>query len=79
MNKCVHKNSTFILLTIIEMEEKELWRDYTYKNLTEEQRIKVLSLIYAYVVEKRLPMSFNVDGKVAEVFLGMMKGLLSWK
>ena len=61
------------------MEEKELWRDYTYKNLTEEQRTKVLSLIYAYVVEKRLPMSFNVDGKVAEVFLGMMKGLLSWK
>ena len=61
------------------MEKKELYRENTYRNLSEEQRLNVLSLIYAYVSERNLPISHTADGKVIEVFLGIMKWFISWK
>lgn len=57
------------------MENEELWRENTYKNLSDEQKAEVLKLIHAYICHRKAPANYQVKWDVFTVFIGFIESL----
>ena len=69
MNKCVHKNSTFILLTIIEMAERTSIDEFNHQ---------LMVLLKSFTEWKKLP-KWDYSYVAVQTFMDIVKWILSMK
>lgn len=57
------------------MDYEELWRENSYRHLSDEWKVMVVKLLHAYILWRRLSSDTDIKWDVLTVFMGIIDSL----